>query len=73
MISSNAASVASPSRSAASASHVARSREVSSLGRPVPPSSAVISGLVIFRRPGSAPPQISALPANRAAARSWAW
>ena len=52
---------------------VARSREVSSLGRPVPPSSAVISGLVIFRRPGSAPPQISALPANRPAARSRAW
>ena len=65
--------VASPSSSAASASQVARSRQVSSRGRPVPPSRAVISGLVMFRRPGSAPPQISPFPANRAAASSRAW
>ena len=38
------------SSSAQSASHVARSRDVSSRGRPVPPSSAAISGFVRFRR-----------------------
>ena len=56
--------VASPSSSAHSASQVARSREVSSRGRPVPPSSALISGFVRFRRPGSAPPQTSPVPAD---------
>ena len=65
--------VASPSSCAQSASQVARSREVSSRGRPVPPSSEVSSGLVMFRRPGSAPPQISAFPANAAAASSGEW
>ena len=65
--------VASPSSCAQSASHVARSREVSSRGRPLPPSSAVTSGIVMFRRPGSAPPQISAFPANGAAASSREW
>ena len=65
--------VASPSISAQSASQVARSRLVSSLGSPDPPSSAVISGLVTFRRPGSVPPQTSAFPANRAAASSGPW
>ena len=65
--------VASPSSSAQSASQVARSREVSSRGRPAPPSSALISGLVIFRRPGSVPPQTSPVPANRDEASSRAW
>jgi len=65
--------VASPSSSATSASQVARSREVSSLGSPDPPSRAVISGFVRFRRPGSAPPQIRAVPADLAAASSRAW
>src|SRR5204863_1855591 len=65
--------VASPSSSAQSASQVARSRDVSSRGGPVPPSVAPISGFVRFRRPGSAPPQISPVPANRAAASSQAW
>ena len=62
--------VASPS---AWRSQVARSRLVSSRGRPVPPSSARISGFVRFRRPGSVPPQTSPVPANRAAASSRAW
>jgi hypothetical protein len=44
--------VASPSRSAQSRSQVARSRDVSSRGSPLPPSSAVTSGFVRFRRPG---------------------
>ena len=45
--------VASPSRSATSASQVARSRLVSSRGSPAPPASDRISGVVMFRRPGS--------------------
>ena len=57
--------VASPSRSPQSASQVARSREVSSRGSPPPPSRAAVSGLVMFRRPGSSPPQISAGPGER--------
>ena len=65
--------VASPSRSAQPASHVARSRLVSSRGRPPPPSSALISGFVRFRRPGSAPQQIKPVPADRAAASSGSW
>jgi hypothetical protein len=65
--------VASPSISAQSASYVAHSREVSSRGSPPPPSSARISGFVRFRRPESVPPQISPVPANRAAASSREW
>ena len=60
--------VASPSSSAQPASQVARSRDVSSRGSPDPPSSALISGFVMFRRPGSVPPQIRPFPADRAAA-----
>jgi len=51
--------VASPSRSATSASQVARSREVSSRGSPSPPASDRISGVVMLRRPGPVPPQTS--------------
>ena len=65
--------VASPSSSPQSASHVARSREVSSRGSPAPPSSALTSGVVMFRRPVSVPPQTRALPANPAAASSRSW
>ena len=62
--------VASPSSSATSVSQVARSRLVSSRGSPVPPDSDRVSGVVMFRRPGSAPPQTGAVPAKRAAASS---
>jgi len=55
---------------ATSASQVARSRLVSSRGSPVPPDSDRTSGVVMFRRPGSAPPQTGAVPAKRAAASS---
>jgi hypothetical protein len=65
--------MASPGSSAQPASQVARSRLVSSRGSPPPPSSAATSGLVRFRRPGSAPPQTSPVPANLAAASSRAW
>ena len=65
--------VARPSWPAQSASQVARSRDVSSRGSPPPPSSALISGLVMLRRPGSVPPQIRPFPANPAAASSRAW
>ena len=65
--------VASPSSSAQSASQVARSREVSSRGSPPPPASDLISGLVMFRRPGSVPPVTSPGPANSAAASSRPW
>ena len=65
--------VASPSRSATSASQVARSREVSSRGSPAPPASDRISGVVMFRRPGSVPPQTSPVPADAAAASSRPW
>src|SRR6266576_4737422 len=41
---------------------------VSSRGSPAPPASDRISGVVMFRRPGSVPPQISPVPANAAAA-----
>ena len=58
---------------AASASQVARSREVSSRGSPVPPASDRVSGVVMFRRPGSVPPQTGAFPANAAAASSRPW
>ena len=61
--------VASPSSCAQSASQVARSREVSSRGRPVPPASDRASGLVMLCRPGSVPP-VTSLPANAAAASS---
>jgi hypothetical protein len=44
--------VARPSRSATSASQVARSRPVSSRGSPAPPDSDRISGVVMLRRPG---------------------
>ena len=57
--------VARPSSSATSASQVARSRLVSSRGSPVPPDSDRVSGVVMFRRPGSVPPQTSAVPAKR--------
>ena len=49
------------------------SRLVSSRGSPLPPSSALMSGFARFRRPGSVPPQIRPVPANRAAASSRAW
>ena len=65
--------VASPISWAASASQVARSREVSSRGSPVPPASDRISGVVMFRRPGSVPPQISPVPVNAAAGSSRWW
>jgi GntR family transcriptional regulator len=51
--------VASPISWATSASQVACSREVSSRGSPSPPASDRISGVVMFRRPGSVPPQTS--------------
>ncbi len=51
--------VASPISSAASASQVARSRDVSSLGSPVPPASDRASGFVTFLRAGSVPPVTS--------------
>jgi len=60
-------------RSATSVSQVARSREVSSRGSPVPPAGDRISGVVMFRRPGSVPPQISPVPACSAAASSRPW
>jgi len=59
--------------SATSASQVARSRDVSSRGSPAPPDSDRVSGVVMFRRAGSAPPQISPFPANAAAASSRPW
>ena len=65
--------VASPSICAQSASQVARSREVSRRGSPVPPASAVISGVVRFRRPGSAPRLISAAPAKRGGLHQRPW
>ena len=65
--------VASPSSSAQLGQPGGPQPEVSSRGSPVPPSSALISGFVRFRRPGSVPPQISPFPADRAAASSRAW
>ena len=65
--------VASPSWSAQPASQVARSRDVSSRGRPLPPSSAATSGFVRLRRPGSVPHKTRPSPANRAAASSRPW
>ena len=65
--------VASPSSCATSASQVARSRLVSSRGSPVPPASERISGVVMFRRPGSVPPVTRPVPAKRAAASSGSW
>ncbi len=65
--------VARPGSSAQSASHVARSRLVSSLGSPVPPASAVISGVVTLCRPGSVPPVTRPVPANCADASSGSW
>ncbi len=59
--------------SAQSRSLVARSRLVSSRGSPAPPASDRVSGVVIFRRAGSAPPQTGAFPAKRAAASSRSW
>jgi hypothetical protein len=54
--------VARPGSCAASASQVARSRLVSSRGRPVPPASARASGLVMVRRrrAGAAGDQVAA-------------
>ena len=58
---------------ATSASQVARQPAGVQPGQPAPPSRAMISGLVRFRRPGSVPPQIREFPANRAAASSRTW
>ena len=41
--------------------------------RAKPPDSDRVSGVVMFRRPGSAPPQTGAVPAKRAAASSRSW
>jgi hypothetical protein len=46
---------------------------VSSRGSPAPPDSDRTSGVVMFRRAGSAPPQTGAVPAKRAAASSRPW
>ena len=54
-------------------SQVARSRLVSSRGRPVPPARARISGVVTFRRAGSVPPVTRPVPANAAEASSGSW
>jgi hypothetical protein len=62
-----------PQQSAQSASHVARSREVSTRGSPAAPSSALTSGFVRFRRPGSASSQTRPAPADPAAASGRAW
>jgi len=45
-----------------SRSQVARSRDVSSRGSPLPLSSALVSGFVRFRRPGSVPPVTRPVP-----------
>ena len=65
--------VARPISAAVSASQVARSREVSSRGRPDPPASERVSGLVMLPRSGLSPPVRKLSPANSAADSSGAW
>jgi len=62
-----------PASAAASASQVARSREVSRPGSPDPPASDRVSGLVTLPRSGSVPPVRKFCPANAAADSSGAW
>ena len=62
-----------PVSAAHSASQVARRRLVSRVGRPPPPASERVSGLVMLPRSGLWPPVRKLPPANSAAGSSGAW
>ena len=62
-----------PISAAASASQVARSREVSSGGSPAPRASDRVSGLLMLCRPGQCRRSISRPPAKAAEASNASW